>query len=68
MRKVMKKYQLNFTSYLDPLSVVSDKFMVNTYPVSILYHKGKVIYVSKKVHDFMADDFTSMVSEKLKGK
>lgn len=61
IRKVEAKYKLNFESVSDPFSEVSNKFLINTYPVSIVFHKGKVVYVSKKVHDFMAGEFTEMI-------
>lgn len=64
-QKIEKKYKLNFESVLDPASVTSNKFMINTYPVSILYYKGKVIYVNKRIHDFMGKDFTGMVDKQL---
>lgn len=63
--KTEKKYKLNFESVLDPASVVSNKFMINTYPVSILYYKGKVIYVNKKIHDFMDKDFLAMIDKQI---
>ncbi|MFY7993142.1 MAG: TlpA family protein disulfide reductase [Bacteriovoracaceae bacterium] len=63
--KTEKKYKLNFESVLDPASVVSNKFMINTYPVSILYYKGKVIYVNKKIHDFMDKEFLAMIDKQI---
>ena len=66
MKKVNKKYKLNFKSYLDPVSIIADQFLVNTYPVSIVFYKGKVIYLSKKIHDFMADDFIKLIDTHLK--
>jgi thiol-disulfide isomerase/thioredoxin len=61
-----RKYQLNFESVADPSSSISNKFMINTYPVSIIFHKGEVIYVNKRIHDFMAPDFLSMIEQRLK--
>lgn len=68
MNKIVKKYKLNFKSYIDPVSVIGDQFLVNSYPVSIVFHKGKVIYLSKKIHDFMNSDFTNMIEDHLKDK
>jgi thiol-disulfide isomerase/thioredoxin len=65
IRKVEKKYQLNFQSIADPDSLVSNKFLINTYPVSIVFHKGKVIYVNKKIHDFMNKEFLTMIETAL---
>lgn len=64
--KIEKKYQLNFESVADPNSVISEKFMINTYPVSIIFYKGKVIYVNKRIHDFMDPDFLSLIDKTLK--
>ncbi len=64
--KIEKKYALNFESTVDSDSAISNKFLINTYPVSIVFHKGRVIYVNKKIHDFMAPDFVSLIDEALK--
>lgn len=68
IKKIEGKYALNFESAQDPVSEISNKFMINTYPVSILFHKGKVIYVNKKIHNFMDETFLSMVDSALKEK
>jgi thiol-disulfide isomerase/thioredoxin len=65
--KTEKKYHLNFESVADPRSQISNKFMINTYPVSIIFHKGEVIYVNRKIHDFMAPDFIAMIDKALQG-
>jgi hypothetical protein len=65
IKKIEGKHKLNFESVADSKSVISEKFLVNTYPVSIVYHNGKVIYVSKKIHDFMNEDFLKMIDEAL---
>jgi thiol-disulfide isomerase/thioredoxin len=66
IQKIEKKYALNFDSVVDADSAISNRFLINTYPVSIVFHKGRVIYVSKKAHDFMASDFLSVIDEALK--
>ena len=66
IRKTEGKYALNFESVGDPNSVISDQFLVNSYPVSLVFHKGKVIYVSKKIHDFMDQKFLDLIDENLK--
>lgn len=68
IKKTESKFALNFESVLDPASQISNKFMVSTYPVSIVFHKGKVIYVNKKIHDFMNEDFRAMIDDALKEK
>lgn len=66
IKKTEDKYKLNFESVVDQYGEISDKFLINTYPVSIVYHKGKVIYVNKKIHDFMASDFLKLIDDALK--
>ncbi len=66
IQKIEKKYALNFESALDADSAISNRFLINTYPVSIVFHKGRVIYVNKRIHDFMASDFLSVIDEALK--
>ncbi len=64
--KIEKKYALNFESVVDADSAISNRFLINTYPVSIVFHKGRVIYVNKRIHDFMASDFLSLIDDALK--
>lgn len=61
IKKIEGKYKLNFESVEDSTSTLANKFMINSYPVSIVYHKGKVIYVNKKIHDFMHEDFIKLI-------
>jgi thiol-disulfide isomerase/thioredoxin len=66
IKKTEDKYKLNFQSVPDGKNTLSDKFMVSSMPTSIVYYKGKVIYVNKKIHDFMDSDFTSLIDGALK--
>lgn len=66
IKKIEKKYSLNFESVDDSDSLISNKFLINTYPVSIVFHKGSVIYVSQKVHDFMSKEFHELIDNALK--
>jgi thiol-disulfide isomerase/thioredoxin len=66
IKKIESKYQLNFESTQDSNSLTANKFMISSYPVSIVFHKGKVIYVNKKIHDFMDSSFTSLIEDSLK--
>lgn len=65
-QKIEKKYALNFESTLDADSAISNRFLINTYPVSIVFHRGRVIYVNKKIHDFMNSDFLALIDDALK--
>lgn len=66
IRKTEGKYKLNFESVVDANEAIAQKFLIQTYPVSIIYHKGKVIYVNKKLHNFMDAEFLSLIDEALK--
>jgi thiol-disulfide isomerase/thioredoxin len=66
IKKVESKYGLNFESGLDPYGNIADKFLINTYPVSLVFHRGKIIYESRKIHDFMDSDFIKLIEESLK--
>jgi len=65
IRKTEARYKLNFESVQDANEKISEMFMIRTYPVSIVFHKGKVIYVNKKLHNFMAEDFTALIDNSL---
>jgi thiol-disulfide isomerase/thioredoxin len=65
IRKTEARYKLNFESVEDANEKISEMFMIRTYPVSIVFHKGKVIYVNKKLHNFMAEDFTALIDNSL---
>lgn len=66
VRKTEGKYKLNFESVMDADEAIAQKFMIQTYPVSIIYLNGKVIYVNKKLHDFMNPEFLSLIDDALK--
>ncbi len=66
IRKIEAKYKLNFESVNDSDSAVANKMLVNTYPVSIMFHKGKVVYFSKKIHNFTDEKFLATVNTLLK--
>jgi thiol-disulfide isomerase/thioredoxin len=68
IKKIESKYNLNFESMADSDSTVANKFLVNSYPVSIVFHKGKVIYFSQKIHNFMDEDFLKIIDAALKAK
>ena len=65
IRKTEAQYKLNFESVEDPRSEIAESFLVQTYPVSIVFHRGKVIYLSKRLHNFMDKDFLEMIDKHL---
>ena len=66
VKKTEAKYRLNFESVTDADSTVANQFMVATYPVSLVFHRGKVIFVSKKIHNFMEESFLSTIESAIK--
>jgi thiol-disulfide isomerase/thioredoxin len=68
IEKTKAKYQLNFHHVIDPQSVISDKFLVTTYPFSLIYVNGKVAHITNKGHDFMDKDFLAKIDQSLTSK
>lgn len=66
IKKTESKYRLNFESVEDSDEKIAESFLIRTYPVSIVFHKGKVIYVNKKLHNFMDTEFLSIIDNSLK--
>ena len=66
--EIENKKKLKFESVLDPDSIISGKFLINTFPVTILFNKGKVVYMSSETHDFMSKDFIALIDKELSSK
>jgi thiol-disulfide isomerase/thioredoxin len=66
VKKIIKKYELSFPVVLDKEGKFINDFLVSTIPISIVYHNGKVMEVSKGSKDFMAEEFIEQVSAWLK--
>lgn len=56
IKKTVKKYELNFPIVADDKGDITANFMVDAIPVSIIYHKGKVIEVSNGSKDFYSEE------------
>lgn len=56
IKKIEKKYKLSFPSVADKDGVILEKFMISAIPVSIIFHKGKVIEVSNGAKDFSSQE------------
>lgn len=64
IKKIEKKYDLNFKSVADKGSfITTDKFKITDIPVSIIYNKGKVYEVSEGDRDFMNQDLVKYIKE-----
>lgn len=66
VEKMKKKFKLEFHHVIDPDSAISDKFLVTSYPFSLIYVKGKLIHTSMKGVDFMGDDIIKKIESALK--
>jgi hypothetical protein len=51
---------------IDPDSAISDKFLVTSYPFSLIYVKGKLVHTSMKGIDFMSDEILKKIESGLK--
>jgi thiol-disulfide isomerase/thioredoxin len=56
IKKTIKKYNLNFPIVADKTGEIINKFLVSAIPVSIIYHKGKVVEVSQGAKDFNSEE------------
>lgn len=56
IKKIEKKYKLNFENIADTDGAILEKFMISAIPVSIIYHKGKVVQVSNGAKDFSSEE------------
>jgi len=66
IKKVTKKYKLNFDIIQDKDGAITDKFMISAIPVSIIFHNGKVIEVSNGAKDFSSEEFKEKLEPILK--
>ena len=64
--KVKKKYKLNFDIVMDPKGKLTDDYMISSIPVSIVYHKGKVVEVSNGAKDFSSEEFYEKIEKLVK--
>ncbi|ATH09425.1 hypothetical protein BIY24_16195 [Halobacteriovorax marinus] len=66
IKKITKKYKLNFPNVADTDGSILEKFMISAIPVSIIYHKGKVIQVSNGAKDFSSEELYEKFDNLLK--
>jgi len=66
IKKISKKFKLNFPNIADSNGVILEKFMISAIPVSIIYHKGKVIEVSNGAKDFNSEEIYEKFDKILK--
>ena len=66
VEKMKSKFKLDFPHVIDPDSAISDKFLVTSYPFSLIYVKGKLVHTSMKGIDFMSDEILKKIESGLK--
>lgn len=64
--KTMKKFGINFPVVHDADGSITSAFKVSAIPVSIIFHKGKVIEVSNGAYDFYSEENLEKFTELLK--
>lgn len=65
-KKIIKKYSLNFPNVFDKDDKYIELFKVSAIPISIIYHKGKVVEVSNGAKDFYSGEFLEQVDSFIK--
>ncbi len=68
VEKTSQKYNLDFAQVLDPKSEISDRFLITSYPYTVIYHRGKVIHIAFKAQDFMDEALLAKVNSALSSK
>ncbi len=68
VEKMKAKFKLDFFHVIDPDSSISDRFLVTSYPFSLIYVKGRLIHTSMKGVDFMGDDILKKIESALSDK
>ena len=66
VEKMKTKFKLDFHHVIDPDSAISDKFLVTSYPFSLIYVKGKLIHTSMKGVDFVGEEILKKINSGLK--
>jgi thiol-disulfide isomerase/thioredoxin len=66
IKKVIKKYNLNFTIIPDKQGHIIRDFMIEAIPVSIIFNRGKVYQVSYGAKDFYSEEIIDNFDSLLK--
>lgn len=62
-KKIVEKYALNFPNHLDKSGGLINKFFIESIPISIIFHNGKVVEVSKEPKDFSSEEFSEKLNK-----
>lgn len=68
MKKAILKNKLNFDIVPDLFGEITEKFMIEAIPVTIIFRGEKFWKESKGAEDFMAEQFLESLEEKIRGK
>lgn len=66
IKKAIKKHKLDFPIVIDKDGSLINDFLVTAIPLSVIYHDGKVVEVSKGSKDFFSEEFQEKVANWLK--
>lgn len=68
IKKTIEKFKFNFPVVRDSEGELAEKFLISGIPVSIIYHKGKVVEISNGAKDFnsteVIESFKKLLSKK----
>lgn len=62
VKKLKDKLGFNFPNIWDENGKLTDAFMIQGIPTSIIYYKGKVVEVSRGSKDFTAEEFLQKIN------
>jgi len=68
IKQTVNRFKLNFPIVSDPKGEMAEKFLISGIPVSIIYHKGKVIEISHGAKDFSSEEVTESFKKLLSKK
>lgn len=64
--KLSKEYGINYPIFIDNNNELTEKFMISTIPVTIVYVNGKVAKLFTEEYNFTSDEFISFLEESSK--
>lgn len=63
VKKTIDKYELKFPIVLDAEGLLINEFLITAIPISVIYHDGKVVEISKGSKDFTSEEFLENVTK-----
>lgn len=65
IKEIERQYNLNFPNVADRQGKIFDKFLIQSIPVSIIFHNGRVIKMTTGGQDFSSEEFIEGLEESL---